>query len=323
MHRNASRLIPGLCRDLGDWQSETRRKASGLLPIVLLHLEEGITQHTQVLVTGLATGIGDAIMRTTSTNSGAGSLYLILMNPERGLPSLEALLSPTGDSSSTNSKSIAPSAETSEALHVIQQLFTAARYTSCFVSPKVWWKLLHENARRCFEATSPTSLAGNFFLLANLIAGASLDELTGNEDAQLLLSSITAFLTAEEQVGCSAFATKAGLLECANSLTCLLADLGAQLSKQKAATATGDGSTDSKSNLKTMEKVCAKVRHEPSLHKPSLVARRHFLLALGNQRIMGGGCRTNGVCGRIQRPGWPPALHSCTPPGSTLPSTED
>lgn len=136
MHRNASRLLPGLCRDLADWQSETRRKASGLLPIIILHLESGVTQYTQLLVSGLATGITDAILRTTSTNSGAGSIHLILLFPQRFLPSLDSLGMSTIPQAN-RSNHMAPSAETGEALHVLHQLFAAGRYVGCFLSSKV------------------------------------------------------------------------------------------------------------------------------------------------------------------------------------------
>ncbi|CAL8081591.1 unnamed protein product [Calicophoron daubneyi] len=57
VYRSASRLLPALCRDLSDWQEATRTKAPALLPILVVHLEESTTQHTQHLITGLTTGL--------------------------------------------------------------------------------------------------------------------------------------------------------------------------------------------------------------------------------------------------------------------------
>lgn len=133
LSRTASRLLPGLCNDLRDWQEATRHKAAGLLPIVLLHIEAGVTQHTQLLVTGLANGVAEALLRITSA-TGGGSIHLILISPSRGLPCLSDL---TTSRKLNPSVSVAPNAETSEALGVLQQLFAAARYVACFVEPEV------------------------------------------------------------------------------------------------------------------------------------------------------------------------------------------
>lgn len=89
---------------------------------------------------------------------------------------------------------------------------------------------MEENSRRCFESTSPASLAANYFLLANLLAGASLESLIGlpedaEKDSLCPLARITAYLTSEDQVSCVAFASKAGLLECANALIAILEEI--------------------------------------------------------------------------------------------------
>ncbi|VDN15334.1 unnamed protein product, partial [Dibothriocephalus latus] len=178
IHRTASRILPGLCKDLSDWQDDTRKKASGLLPILLLHLENAVTQHTQVLISGISTGVGDGLQRTISTNAGGGTIYLLLMSPDRGVPNFYTLTKEVPSAPSANSRDGAPSSEATEALQVLKQLYLATRYVSCFVSPNVWWKLAYESARRCNETTSPTSLAGNLFMLANLISGASTQDLT-------------------------------------------------------------------------------------------------------------------------------------------------
>ncbi|VUZ52373.1 unnamed protein product, partial [Hymenolepis diminuta] len=67
--RSASRLLPGLCNDLRDWQEATRHKAAGLLPIILLHLESAITQHTQTLITGLCSGVAEILLRVSLNSS--------------------------------------------------------------------------------------------------------------------------------------------------------------------------------------------------------------------------------------------------------------
>ncbi len=134
LYRTASRILPGLCKDLADWQDETRKKASGLLPVILLHLEASVTQHTQLLISGLSAGIADSLLRVTSSQSGAGSLYLVLMRPDRGLPSLASIAAVAAEKSR---QAAAPSSDVAEALGVIQQLFSAARYTGCFVASKV------------------------------------------------------------------------------------------------------------------------------------------------------------------------------------------
>lgn len=251
LSRTASRLLPGLCNDLRDWQEATRHKAAGLLPIVLLHIEAGITQHTQLLITGLCNGVAEALLRISSATYG-GSIHLILMSPPRGLPCLSDL---TTSRKLNPSAAVAPSAETSEALGVLQQLFAAVRYVACFVEPEIWWKLLRENSRRCLEATSPASSAANYFLLANLLAGSCVDSLisidTDGTAANVALVGcfcpllrITAFLTADEQIACSSFSSKAGLLECANALTSLLGELLERRSAEmvKSAAAYGNAS---------------------------------------------------------------------------------
>lgn len=120
--------------------------------------------------------------------------------------------------------------------------------------------------RRCFEATSPTSLAGNFFLLANLITGASLIDLldcsgAADDPTPCPLLRITAFLTSEEQVSCAAFASKAGILECANALACVLSDLVEKYSTtSNLASATGDSCTESTGRLVVTVEICRRVR---------------------------------------------------------------
>ncbi|XP_065707223.2 dynein axonemal assembly factor 5 isoform X1 [Patagioenas fasciata] len=48
--RNLSKILPGLCHDITDWVESTRIKASQLLYTLLLHAEDHITQHMELLL---------------------------------------------------------------------------------------------------------------------------------------------------------------------------------------------------------------------------------------------------------------------------------
>ncbi|NXX80586.1 DAAF5 factor, partial [Urocolius indicus] len=48
--RNLSKILPGLCHDMTDWVENTRIKASQLLYTLLLHAEDHITQHMELLL---------------------------------------------------------------------------------------------------------------------------------------------------------------------------------------------------------------------------------------------------------------------------------
>ncbi|KYO30670.1 dynein assembly factor 5, axonemal isoform A [Alligator mississippiensis] len=48
--RNLSKILPGLCHDMTDWVEGTRIKSSQLLYILLLHAEDHITQHMELLL---------------------------------------------------------------------------------------------------------------------------------------------------------------------------------------------------------------------------------------------------------------------------------
>ncbi|OON17671.1 HEAT repeat protein, partial [Opisthorchis viverrini] len=142
VYRSASRLLPALCRDLGDWQTATRSKAAGLIPILILHLEECTTQHTQHLLTGIGTGLTDAVGRIGPSTSGVALLKLVPPLAFKGqpLPTYKLSVNHTGPEtlvpripSLLNPK---PS-ETTEALKVIQQLLLAAQLIGSLVEAKL------------------------------------------------------------------------------------------------------------------------------------------------------------------------------------------
>ena len=53
VNRHASKILPGLLRDICDWVVETRVKSAQLLKTLLLNLEDYTTQHIETLLTGL------------------------------------------------------------------------------------------------------------------------------------------------------------------------------------------------------------------------------------------------------------------------------
>ncbi|XP_060561943.1 dynein axonemal assembly factor 5-like [Ruditapes philippinarum] len=59
MMRHVSRILPGLMRDVVDWVTETRKKSAGLLYYLLLNCEEYITQHMELLTSGMYKACAD------------------------------------------------------------------------------------------------------------------------------------------------------------------------------------------------------------------------------------------------------------------------
>lgn len=57
--RNLSKILPGLCHDITDWLGSTRIKASQLLYTLLLHAEDHITQHMELLLRTLYQACSD------------------------------------------------------------------------------------------------------------------------------------------------------------------------------------------------------------------------------------------------------------------------
>lgn len=53
VNRHASKILPGLMRDICDWVVETRVKSAQLLKTILVNLEEYTTQHIELLLSGM------------------------------------------------------------------------------------------------------------------------------------------------------------------------------------------------------------------------------------------------------------------------------
>ncbi|CAH8596624.1 unnamed protein product [Schistosoma curassoni] len=181
VYRSASKLFPGLCKDLSDWQEATRLKAASLIPILILHLEESATQHTQHLLTGIANGLADALSRI----SPVGNMSLINMMP------IVSFRKETSSSSTTTAdrvdvmslvvthatSQVFSLSEANEAIKIINQLFIAAQVLGCMIPTKFWWHLLEPCLDRCTESGAPSSLAGHLLLLSGLLHGSPLNQL--------------------------------------------------------------------------------------------------------------------------------------------------
>lgn len=59
MFRNLSKILPGLMRDILDWVVDNRKKSAALLYHLLLNGEEYITQHMEVLTSGMYRACAD------------------------------------------------------------------------------------------------------------------------------------------------------------------------------------------------------------------------------------------------------------------------
>jgi dynein assembly factor 5 len=53
IHRNLSKVVGGLMRDIVDWVASTRLKSASLLYVLLLNAEDYITQHMTTINTRL------------------------------------------------------------------------------------------------------------------------------------------------------------------------------------------------------------------------------------------------------------------------------
>lgn len=52
-------MLPAICHDITDWVAGTRVKSAQLLAVLLLHAEDHITQHLEVLLRTLLRACAD------------------------------------------------------------------------------------------------------------------------------------------------------------------------------------------------------------------------------------------------------------------------
>ncbi|KAF0882892.1 DAAF5 factor, partial [Crocuta crocuta] len=98
--RNLSKILPAICHDITDWVAGTRVKAAQLLAVLLLHAEEHITQHLEVILRALQRGCADDDRAVVSSCTRSAELVGVFVSPEvflkLTLPALKKSPSPSG-----------------------------------------------------------------------------------------------------------------------------------------------------------------------------------------------------------------------------------
>ncbi|XP_025779024.1 dynein assembly factor 5, axonemal [Puma concolor] len=77
--RNLSKILPAICHDVTDWVAGTRVKAAQLLAVLLLHAEDHVTQHLEVVLRTLHRACADddrAVVRSVSCLFRSRKLWL-------------------------------------------------------------------------------------------------------------------------------------------------------------------------------------------------------------------------------------------------------
>ncbi|XP_017669116.1 PREDICTED: dynein assembly factor 5, axonemal [Lepidothrix coronata] len=83
--RNLSKILPGLCHDMTDWVVSTRVKASQLLYTLLLHAEDHITQHMELLLRTLYQSCLDEESEVVKNSVKAAELIGTFVSPKVSL----------------------------------------------------------------------------------------------------------------------------------------------------------------------------------------------------------------------------------------------
>ncbi|XP_042542621.1 dynein axonemal assembly factor 5 isoform X2 [Dipodomys spectabilis] len=98
--RNLSKVLPAICHDITDWVVGTRVKAAQLLPVLLLHAEDHITQHLEIVLRTLQRACADEEKAVVSSCTRSAELVGTFVSPEVFLKLILAMLkkvpSPSG-----------------------------------------------------------------------------------------------------------------------------------------------------------------------------------------------------------------------------------
>lgn len=81
--RNLSKILPAICHDITDWVAGTRVKAAQLLAVLLLHAEDHVTQHLELLLRTLLRACADEERAVVSSVSAL--LWSRGLSRDRGL----------------------------------------------------------------------------------------------------------------------------------------------------------------------------------------------------------------------------------------------
>ncbi|KAL3320487.1 HEAT repeat-containing protein 2 [Cichlidogyrus casuarinus] len=199
INRTAYKLIPCLVNDLSDWQSGTRSEASGLLPILVLHLEQHVLKHSQVFLEGVSKAMMDFV-RQLQLNPNACE-YLL----KHGL-----LFNEEDLKCSSISESLTLSLDMKDSLKVASKLLEAVFLFSHFCNLDTSWAIMQPLLKQCNEFSSPYSLSAHLLVLVRIIDGC-------HPENRAILLEIARFVASDDMLGSQAIATKLALALCAQS----------------------------------------------------------------------------------------------------------
>ncbi|XP_044603469.2 dynein axonemal assembly factor 5 [Equus asinus] len=98
--RNLSKILPAICHDITDWVAGTRVKAAQLLVVLLLHAEDHVTQHLELLLRTLLRACADEERAVVSSAARSAELIGAFVSPDVFLKLLLSVLrksaSPSG-----------------------------------------------------------------------------------------------------------------------------------------------------------------------------------------------------------------------------------
>ncbi|XP_032183582.1 dynein assembly factor 5, axonemal isoform X2 [Mustela erminea] len=80
--RNLSKILPAVCHDITDWVAGTRVKAAQLLAVLLLHAEDHMTQHLEVILRALHQACADDDSTVVSNCTRSAELIGAFVSPE-------------------------------------------------------------------------------------------------------------------------------------------------------------------------------------------------------------------------------------------------
>ncbi|XP_037362644.1 dynein axonemal assembly factor 5 [Talpa occidentalis] len=98
--RNLSKILPAICHDITDWVVGTRVKAAQLLAVLLLHAEDHITQHLEILLRTLQHACTDEEKAVVSNCTRSAEFIGTFVSPEVFLKLILSMLKKSPSSSS-------------------------------------------------------------------------------------------------------------------------------------------------------------------------------------------------------------------------------